>query len=71
MNKVKEQLYDVFVICKDGGTYRNKEAISCTIVGLALVIESRYTHGIGKVIYGLNSVESCSCIPVGQEDKNG
>lgn len=71
MNKVKEQLYDVFVICKDGGTYRNKEAISCTIVGLALVIESRYTHGIGKVIYGLDSVESCSCIPVGQEDKNG
>lgn len=63
----KEQLYDVFVVCKDGETYRNKEAISCSIVGLALVIESRYQHGIGKVIYGLDSIESCSCIPVSNE----
>ena len=63
----KEQLYDVFVICKDGETYRNKEAIGCNIVGLALVIESRYTNGIGKVIYSLDSVESCSAIPVSDE----
>lgn len=65
---MKEQLYDVFVICKDGETYRNKEAISCSIVGLALVIESRYAHGVGKVIYSLDFIESCSCIPVSNED---
>ena len=66
----KEQLYDVFVEFKDEnrGSYRNKEAICCSIMGLALVIESRYTNGIGKVIYSLNSIESCSCIPVVNED---
>lgn len=49
----KEQLYDVFIEFKDGnrGPYRNKEAISCSIMGLALVIESRYQNGIGNVIY--------------------
>lgn len=66
----KEQLYDVFVVCKDGETYRNKEAIGCNIVGLALVIESRYTHGIGKVIYSLDSVESCSVIPMSTDKKD-
>ena len=29
---MKEQLYDVFVVCKDGETYRNKEAIGCNII---------------------------------------
>lgn len=66
----REQLYDVFVVCKDGETYRNKEAIGCNIVGLALVIESRYTHGIGKVIYSLDSVESCSVIPMSTDKKD-
>lgn len=66
----KEQLYDVFVVCKDGETYRNKEAIGCNIVGLALVIESRYTHGVGKVIYSLDSIDSCSVIPLSPEGEN-
>ena len=66
----KEQLYDVFVEFKDGdrGPYRNKEAIGCSIMGLALVIESRYTNGIGKVIYSLDSIRSCSVIPVSPEE---
>lgn len=66
---MKEQLYDVFVEFKDDnrGPYRNKEAISCSIVGLALVIESHYTNGIGKVIYSLDCIRSCSVIPVSDE----
>lgn len=66
----KAQLYDVFVEFKDvdRGPYRNKEAISCLIMGLALVIESRYTNGIGKVIYSLDSIRSCSVIPVSPEE---
>ena len=66
----KEQLYNVFVEFKDEnrGPYRNKEAIGCSIMGLALVIESRYTHGIGKVIYSLDSIRSCSVIPVSDEE---
>ena len=66
----KEQLYDVFVEFKDGnrGPYRNKEVISCSVMGLALVIESRYTNGIGKVIYSLDSIRSCRVIPVYPEE---
>lgn len=66
----KEQLYDVFVEFKDENrcSYRNKEAIGCSIMGLALVIESRYTNGIGKVIYSLDSIRSCSVIPVSNEE---
>lgn len=45
-----------------------KEAIGCSIMGLALVIESRYTNGIGKVIYSLDSIRSCSVIPVSPEE---
>lgn len=66
----KEQLYDVFIMFKDSsrGPYRNKEAISCSVMGLALVIESRYQNGIGKVIYSLDSIKSCSVIPVSPEE---
>ena len=45
-----------------------KKLLVAQLWGLALVIESRYTHGIGKVIYSLDSIRSCSVIPVSDEE---
>lgn len=69
----KEQLYDVFVEFKDTdkAPYRNRSAISATVVGMALVIESRYQHGIGNIIFNLDEIHSCSVFPVDQEENNG
>lgn len=65
-----EQLYDVFVEFKDSNKspYISKNAISAEVVGLAIVIESRYQHGIGKVIFSLDEIHSCSVFPVSNED---
>lgn len=35
---------------------------------LVMVSESRYTNGIVKVIYSLDSIRSCSVIPVSPEE---
>ena len=66
----KEQLYDVFVMFKDSsrGPYRNKCAIEAEVVGLALVITQHYQHGVGKVIYSLDEIHSCSVVPLSDED---
>ena len=34
----------------------------------ALVIEGYYRHGKGKVIYNLNTIKSCSLIPLSEEE---
>lgn len=66
---MKEQLYDVFVEFKDSdkAPYRNQSAIGAEVVGLSIVIESRYQHGIGKVIFSLDEIHSCSVFPVSNE----
>lgn len=66
----KEQLYDVFVEFKDAdkAPYRDRSAISATVVGMALVIESRYKNGIGKVIYSLDKIQSCTVVPLSDDD---
>ena len=67
---MKEPLYDVFVEFKDSdkSPYRSQSAIGAEVVGLAIVIESRYQHGIGKVIFSLDEIHSCSVFPVSNED---
>lgn len=50
----KEQLYSVYVQFKKGED--------------ALVIEGYYRHGKGKVIYNLNTIKSCSLIPLSEEE---
>ena len=66
---MKEQLYDVLVEFKDSdkAPYRSQGAIGAEVVGLAIVIESRYQHGIGKVIFSLDEIYSCSVFPVSNE----
>ena len=67
----KEQLYSVYVQFKKGEdavAMGNKTTTSVEVIGDALVIERYYRHGKGKVIYNLNTIKSCSLIPLSEEE---
>lgn len=67
----KEQLYSVYVQFKKGEdavAMGNKTTTSVEVIGDVLVIEGYYRHGKGKVIYNLNTIKSCSLIPLSEEE---
>lgn len=68
----KEQLYSVFVQFKEGEeavAMGNDTATNVEVIGDALVID-RYCqqHGKGKIIYNMNTIKSCSVVPLSDED---
>ena len=67
----KEQLYSVYVQFKKGEdavAMGDKTTTSVEVIGEALVNEGFYSHGKGKVIYNLNTIKSCSLIPLSEEE---
>lgn len=67
----KEQLYSVYVQFKKGEdavAMGDKTTTSVEVIGNALVIEGYYRHGKGKVIYNMDTVKSCSVVPLSDED---
>lgn len=67
----KEQLYSVYVQFKAGEeavAMGDDSTTKVEVIGDALVIERYCQHGKGKIIYNMDTVKSCSVVPLSDED---
>ncbi len=67
----KEQLYSVYIQFKEGEeavAMGNDTVTNVEVIGDALVIDRYCQHGKGKIIYNMNTIKSCSVVPLSYED---
>lgn len=63
----KEQLYSVNIHFKEGKdpiTTVSETATNVEVIDNVLIIEQYYRHGKGKSIYNINTIRTCSIIPL-------